>query len=141
MFSDLVYKNLDWPEAIWEGWIAFEHKCGSVEELEACLDKVERARGQVGMRRAKEAEKAAYQQQAAVAAALPEPVTGEAMDVDAPVGGTKRKADAEDETPVAESSKKARIGELNERDIMSKVTDLCCRTKTTAFEEVCNGGQ
>lgn len=53
VFSDLVYKNLDWPEAIWEGWIAFEHQHGSVEELEACLDKVERAQTQVNMRRAK----------------------------------------------------------------------------------------
>lgn len=53
VFSDLVYKNLDWPEAIWESWIAFEHQYGSVEELEACLDKVEKAQAQINMRRAK----------------------------------------------------------------------------------------
>ena len=53
VFSDLVYKNLDWPEAIWEGWIAFEHQYGSVEELETCLDKVEKAQAHVNLRRAK----------------------------------------------------------------------------------------
>ena len=53
LFSDLAYKNLDWPEAIWEAWVSFEHQHGSVEELEACLDKVERAQYQVNMRRAK----------------------------------------------------------------------------------------
>lgn len=52
LFSDLAYKNLDWPEAIWEAWISFEHQHGSVAELEACLDKVERAQYQVNMRRA-----------------------------------------------------------------------------------------
>lgn len=60
VFSDLVYKNLDWPEAIWEGWIAFEHQHGSVEELEACLDKVERAQTQVNMRRAKASKESSF---------------------------------------------------------------------------------
>ena len=53
VFSDLAYKDLDWPEAIWEAWVSFEHQHGSIEELEACLDKVERAQYQINMRRAK----------------------------------------------------------------------------------------
>ncbi|KII83027.1 hypothetical protein PLICRDRAFT_180796 [Plicaturopsis crispa FD-325 SS-3] len=114
VFSDIATRNMDWPEAIWEAWIAFENLYGSVDELEACMDKVEKAQTQVNHRRAKEAEKAQYEamqlvaeQQAAYA-----PVTDVAqgssgatdvsMDVDAPeVGssGTKRKAEqpAQDE--------------------------------------------
>jgi hypothetical protein len=46
-------KNLDWPEAIWEAWISFEHLYGSVDEIDACLDRVEKAQYQVNARRAK----------------------------------------------------------------------------------------
>lgn len=46
-------KNLDWPEAIWEAWISFEHLHGSVDQVNACLDKVEKAQYQVNVRRAK----------------------------------------------------------------------------------------
>jgi hypothetical protein len=53
VFSDLVYKNLDWPEAIWDARTSFEHQHGSLAELDACLDTVERAQYQVNMRRAK----------------------------------------------------------------------------------------
>jgi len=53
VFKDLCMKNLDWPEAIWEAWISFEHLFGSVQEVDACLDKIERAQYQVNMRRAK----------------------------------------------------------------------------------------
>jgi squamous cell carcinoma antigen recognized by T-cells 3 len=53
VFSDLVYKNLDWPEAIWEAWISFEHLYGSVKDLEDCLDKVHRAQAQLSARRFK----------------------------------------------------------------------------------------
>ena len=50
-FKDIVTKNLDWPEAIFEAWISFEHLYGSVEEIEECLDKVERAQNQLNARR------------------------------------------------------------------------------------------
>lgn len=53
VYRDVAMKNLDWPEAIWEAWIAFEQLHGSVEQLEDCMDRVERARGQVNARRAK----------------------------------------------------------------------------------------
>jgi hypothetical protein len=50
-FQYLCMKNLDWPEAIWEAWIAFEHLHGSVGEVDACLDKIEKAQYQVNARR------------------------------------------------------------------------------------------
>ncbi|EKM51632.1 uncharacterized protein PHACADRAFT_261883 [Phanerochaete carnosa HHB-10118-sp] len=61
IFRDVGNKNLDWPEVIWNAWIQFEHVHGSVEELEDCLDRVERAREKVNAKRAKDAEKAAYE--------------------------------------------------------------------------------
>ena len=53
VFSDIAFKYIDWPEAIWEAWTLFEHLYGSVEQLEACLDKIERAQYQTNVRRAK----------------------------------------------------------------------------------------
>ena len=53
VFLDVHAKNLDWPEAVWEAWISFEHLHGSVELVDACLDKVEKAQYQVNVRRAK----------------------------------------------------------------------------------------
>lgn len=127
-------KNLDWPEAIWEAWIAFEHLRGSVEDLDACLDKIEKAQYQVNSRRAKviskyifiscqllnhlqEAEKATFaamqiamETQAATVqvADAPVPDVNVPMEVDVPhERGTKR--GAEDEP--AEGHKKAKIGE------------------------------
>jgi hypothetical protein len=120
VFGGLVFDTLDWPEAIWEEWLLFEHRHGSVQQLEVCLDKIERAQNQVNAQRAQEAEQAAYQAMQVVAEQQPSvpasqvPVPIEApsamMDVDMPAdgeSGTKRKA--EDTHPVAESSKKARI--------------------------------
>lgn len=53
MFLDVHTKDMDWPEALWEAWIAFEHAYGSVEEIETCLGKIESAQYQTNMRRAK----------------------------------------------------------------------------------------
>jgi len=53
VFADVHVKNVDWPEAIWEAWISFEHLHGSVEQVDTCLDKLERAQNQVNARRAK----------------------------------------------------------------------------------------
>ncbi|RDB17959.1 hypothetical protein Hypma_000943 [Hypsizygus marmoreus] len=115
VFSDIHTRNLDWPEAIWEAWIAFEHLHGSVEELETCLDKIEKAQYQVNSRRAREAEKAAYQamqlametQATTVQVAdAPVPNVNVPMEVDIPrERGTKRGAEEEP----AEAHKKARI--------------------------------
>ena len=53
VFTDIHTKHLDWPEAIWEAWLTFEHLHGSVEDIEFCLDKIESAQYQTNMRRAK----------------------------------------------------------------------------------------
>ncbi|KAJ4482272.1 hypothetical protein J3R30DRAFT_3681497 [Lentinula aciculospora] len=58
VFSDIAAKQIDWPEAVWEAWSLFEHFHGSVEQIEASLDKIEKAQYQVNTRRVKEAEKA-----------------------------------------------------------------------------------
>ncbi|KAK2465199.1 hypothetical protein APHAL10511_002553 [Amanita phalloides] len=67
VFEDIHKKQLDWPELIWELWMSFEHLHGSVDQVDDCLDKIEKAQAQVHSRRAKEAEKASYQ---AIQAAL-----------------------------------------------------------------------
>ncbi|EGN98450.1 hypothetical protein SERLA73DRAFT_169409 [Serpula lacrymans var. lacrymans S7.3] len=117
-FQDICMKNIDWPEAIWEAWLAFEHLYGSVESIEACMDRVERAQYQVNMRRSKEAERAAYQaaqvsmeQQAAtvpVIATRNIDTTESFMDVDVPAAESGVKRKAEDDSP-SETSKKAKL--------------------------------
>ena len=132
VFRDVAPKNLDWPEAVWEAWSAFEQVHGSLEELEDCLDRIERAQKQVNAKRAKvrvlisilamithvlgsicaqDAEKAAAAQ-AELQANTPVAAQQEAvqMDVDqaSSEGTSKRKA--EEDAP-AESFKKAKIGE------------------------------
>ncbi|KAH9926083.1 RNA-binding protein Prp24 [Amylocystis lapponica] len=118
VFSDIAMKNIDWPEAIWDTWLSFEQLHGTAEDIDDCLDRLDRAQIQVNARRAKEAEKAGYaamqiaseQQEVAdvirsahAQAAASEPV---AMDVDTPQSGTKRKAE-DDALP--EDSKKAKM--------------------------------
>ncbi|CAL1712564.1 unnamed protein product [Somion occarium] len=131
-FKDIASKNIDWPEAIWEAWLQFEHLHGSVQDIEECMDRIERARNQINVRRAKEAEKAAYaamQVEAELQPSVPVsagPVSGvngaESAEV-APVdvdmqqerpsvsAGLKRKAEDEVETDGLES-KKARTEPL-----------------------------
>ncbi|KAI3616179.1 rna-binding protein prp24 [Moniliophthora roreri] len=106
-YSDICMKNIDWPEAIWEAWLGFEHLHGTTEQVEACMDKIEKAQYQVNIRRAKEAEKAAMQQmqmaaeQAAASilvSEVPVPDVGneDAMEVDTTTAGergTKRHAE------------------------------------------------
>jgi hypothetical protein len=53
VFKDIAPKNLDWPEAIWEAWLSFEHSHGSLNELEDCMDRVKRAQAQVHLKRTK----------------------------------------------------------------------------------------
>ncbi|THH19088.1 hypothetical protein EW146_g2006 [Bondarzewia mesenterica] len=128
VFDEISTQNMDWPEAIWEAWMAMEHAHTSLEGLQECLDKVDMARTQVNNRRAKEAEKAQYQamqiaveQQAAQAAQAVVSQTsmptssqsgdgGVAMDIDsvAHIVGVGVKRKAEDSLEV-EESKKAKI--------------------------------
>ncbi|TFK73607.1 hypothetical protein BDN72DRAFT_761449 [Pluteus cervinus] len=103
IFVDTHGKNIDWPEAIWEAWIAFEHAHGSVEQIDFCLDKIENAQIQLNARRMKEAARAmqaAYEQAANSAPQAPVQVVEEQipMDVDTTTErGTKR--GAEDDPP------------------------------------------
>ncbi|KAH9925562.1 RNA-binding protein Prp24 [Fomitopsis serialis] len=135
VFKDICMKNLDWPEAIWDAWIAFEQVHGSVKSLEEAMDKLsERPL-------CPEAEKAEYaamqliaEQQAnmvSVADAPVPPVTGgesgaAPMDVDpgpSASAGTKRKA--EEEVTSEDANKKAKT-----------VTTHCClsdRENCTVF--------
>ncbi|KAF8349290.1 hypothetical protein F5887DRAFT_945363 [Amanita rubescens] len=87
LFDDIHKKQLDWPESIWELWISFEHLHGSVDQVDECLDKIEKAQAQVNARRAKEAEKASYQaMQAAMDAQAATAIIADAVaSVSAPV--------------------------------------------------------
>ncbi|KAK7469083.1 Splicing factor [Stygiomarasmius scandens] len=67
VFSDVSFRKLDWPEAVWEAWISFEHLHGQVEQVDICIDRIEQARQVVNARRAKEA-KESYQAMAAYTA-------------------------------------------------------------------------
>ena len=53
VFEDIYKKQLDWPELIWELWMSFEHLHGTVDQVDECLDKIEKAQVQVNVRRAK----------------------------------------------------------------------------------------
>ena len=53
IFLDVHKKKLDWPEAVWEAWISLEHLYGSVDDIDSCLEKVEKARVQVNFYRAR----------------------------------------------------------------------------------------
>ncbi|KAG9315935.1 hypothetical protein JVU11DRAFT_3587 [Chiua virens] len=124
-FQDVSTKNLDYPEAIWDAWLSFEHAHGSLTSLEDALVRIDRARTQVEARRMKEAQKAyeaaqqAIQQQvtstavSSVAAnANQEGIPVDGMDVDVPTTSVhsqgKRKASEEPEAD-GNISKKVRM--------------------------------
>ncbi|KIK95320.1 hypothetical protein PAXRUDRAFT_140954 [Paxillus rubicundulus Ve08.2h10] len=118
-FHDVSTKNLDYPEALWDAWLSFEHAHGSLASLEDALVRIERARTQVEARRAKEAQKAyeaaqySMEQQAVVpdvAQAKPSVETGDGMDVavSAPSSEARGKRKASDELDLS-GSKKARM--------------------------------
>jgi hypothetical protein len=52
-FNRAAKSHLDWPEMLWEAWLAFEYSHGTVVEIQDALDVVGRARTQVEARRAK----------------------------------------------------------------------------------------
>jgi len=119
VFEEIHTKQLDWPEAIWEAWISFEHLHGSVDEIDTCLDKVEKAQIQTNFRRAKEVERAAYQSmQIAAEAQTSVPVIevplsqindGSAMDVDSHGIHERGKKRSAEEDSAQDGHKKARI--------------------------------
>ena len=51
-FAKATKSQIDWPEMLWEAWLAFEHSHGTVGEIQDALDIVERTRAQVEARRA-----------------------------------------------------------------------------------------
>lgn len=109
-FKDAAFKNLDWPEAILEAWLTFEHLHGSVKDVDACLDTIGQAQHKINTRRAKEAERASrYSLQMAVDQQPPQDQQDQLMDVDQPLltdRGVKRSAD---DAQTHESYKKARV--------------------------------
>ncbi|KAJ7855952.1 hypothetical protein B0H14DRAFT_2353000 [Mycena olivaceomarginata] len=128
-FIDLHLKNLDWPEAVWEAWLAFEHLHGSVEQIDACGDKIEKAQYVVNTRRAKAAEKQAAQYAAEQMASVPiaqAPVPdispAEPMDVDSGPRGTKRAAEDGDSE---NGHKKAKIDSEMEIDRSARDREHC----------------
>ncbi|KAF9046435.1 hypothetical protein BJ165DRAFT_1471732 [Panaeolus papilionaceus] len=118
IFQNVHSKQLDWPEVLWEAWLSFEHLHGSLEDIEMCIDKIERAQFQTQKKREREAAAAYEAMQAAPAvpqATAPDNQTqvsaaeqSTGMDVDTPAGerGTKRSAE---EGSVPEVHKKARF--------------------------------
>ncbi|GAW06502.1 rna-binding protein prp24 [Lentinula edodes] len=104
-YTDCLIKTDRHDEAPWS---LFEHFHGSVEQIEACLDKIEKARYQVNIRRLKEAEKANHlaMQVIAESQAAPAPVselvatapTEDSMEVDVANGSRGTKRAAEDTT-------------------------------------------
>ncbi|KAF8180447.1 hypothetical protein K438DRAFT_2021342 [Mycena galopus ATCC 62051] len=78
---DLHLKNLDWPEAIWEAWLAFNHLHGSVQQIDVCEK-------QAAQYTAEQMESVSLAQ-----APVPEISPAEPMDVDLRPRGTKRTAE------------------------------------------------
>jgi hypothetical protein len=114
---DIHTKQLDWPEALWEAWVSFEYLHGTLEEIESCLDKIEKAQYQTNARRAKEAAKtyqASAEMQSDVLAAAPNsevPLQSQVdvtMEVDPSPHKRGTKRTAEDDAP-SESHKKAKF--------------------------------
>ncbi|KIY71712.1 RNA-binding protein Prp24 [Cylindrobasidium torrendii FP15055 ss-10] len=119
VFQNVHRKNFDWPEAVWDAWLGFEHLYGTVEEINTAIDQIAKARSALDARRLKEAEKA-YQyaaEQAAGASMGDAPLpSDDAMVVDQPAPqasaasserGTKRRADA---SPEADNNSKRQKG-------------------------------
>ncbi|KAK7056983.1 Splicing factor [Paramarasmius palmivorus] len=126
IFSDICMKNIDWPEAVWEAWLGFEHIHGTIDQIEACMDKIEKAQYQVNMRRAKAAAAAPVQDapMADTSAPVPDvPVADDAMEIDtASVGERGTKRPAEDELSV-DGQKRARKEDTTDKDLIDLFKD------------------
>ncbi|KAF8527992.1 hypothetical protein BU17DRAFT_38620 [Hysterangium stoloniferum] len=53
LFEDISPKKIDWPEAIWKQWIEFEQLHGTLDDIESCLEKVEKLSTKAEKQRAK----------------------------------------------------------------------------------------
>ncbi|EJT99026.1 hypothetical protein DACRYDRAFT_24111 [Dacryopinax primogenitus] len=114
-----VRSQLDWPEAIFDAWIDFEHRFGTADEVEAALIRVKHLSDKVTTKRQEEAETymartthiQAEQQALQAVESVPQPVAG--MDVDSAVDShrdSKKKRKAEDEGE-GSASKRPRAAE------------------------------
>lgn len=53
VFEEAHTERMDWPEAIWEAWLSFEHIHGSVQTINDCMDSIEKASARTKAFRAK----------------------------------------------------------------------------------------
>jgi hypothetical protein len=53
MYHSVLFKNMDWPEAIFDAWLSFEHMHGSVEDIQDCIERIEKAQRAVYTKRMK----------------------------------------------------------------------------------------
>ncbi|KAI5116436.1 hypothetical protein M0805_006250 [Coniferiporia weirii] len=119
IYKSIAPKNVDWPEMIFDAWVAFEHLHGTLEELQECLNRVELAQTQVNSRRAKEAQRAAYQVSQTVASSnlvaeetvtmplsTPEVSAVTVEKDDRPVPGNLKKRKADEHETGSDTSKK-----------------------------------
>lgn len=67
MYKEIDMKKVDWPEALFDSWMLFEQVHGDLEQMQECLDKIDRVQAQVNAKRATDAVKAAYEASQAMA--------------------------------------------------------------------------
>ncbi|KZV73245.1 hypothetical protein PENSPDRAFT_627695 [Peniophora sp. CONT] len=111
--------HMDWPEAIWEAWIALHHSHGTLDSLNKCLDTVEWERHKVNTKRARAAEKAA--QEAAQYQQVAEPAKDVIMS-DAGAGVTESPMDV-DQQPATQSLKRKAEESLGADDAKKSRSD------------------
>ena len=52
-YKSINYKVLDWPEAVLNSWILFEHLYGSASDIQECVDTVQKIQIAIDLKRAK----------------------------------------------------------------------------------------
>lgn len=120
-FLNIAGRRLDWPEMIFDAWTSFEHLYGTLEDLQACLDRVEREQANVNAKRLKEAERASQaavqtSQQTEAAATLISEATADASNPK--VAGEAASMDVDDDA--ADFSKKRKLETDNDASTAKK---------------------
>jgi hypothetical protein len=106
LFKQAVSRQLDWPEAVFQAWIAFERECGDLTSTYAALERIEVRSRQLALRTYSAAQE---QPQHALRAPRSSAVRDVGMDGkgdDAKQAGKKRKKGATESAP----RKKAKQG-------------------------------
>ncbi|KAG8854312.1 Splicing factor [Tulasnella sp. 330] len=111
-------RNLDYPQALWTAWIAYEERWGTVEQLEYAMYRVRKMGEDLGKKVAKAAEEAITSQQQYGADQITtapsqsiEPENASLMAIDIPSGtlpSGENKRKAEEELPISQPLKKAK---------------------------------